>query len=167
MPIRAERSVDQDLLEDASAAIENALREQGYRAARAPYTRAETAGEMLVTFAIARGPLHRIESVETAGNARVTALDLAPLLQIKAGDPFVEARVGLVGAAITELYRVRGFASGRGQAQHPGACRRPPRSTSPIGRSRFATRSSKDRNRSSAAWWSRASPRSRPRSCRR
>ena len=41
---------------------------------------------------------------------RVTAADLAPLLQIKAGDPFVEARVGLIGAAITELYRVRGFA---------------------------------------------------------
>ena len=32
------------------------------------------------------------------------------MLQIKAGDPFVEARVGLIGAAITELYRVRGFA---------------------------------------------------------
>ena len=63
-----------------------------------------------MTFTIARGPLHRVESVEAAGNARVTAADLAPLLQIKAGDPFVEARVGLVGAAITELYRVRGFA---------------------------------------------------------
>ena len=110
VPIRAERSVDQDLLEDASAAIENALREQGYRAARAPYTREEKGGELIVTFTVARGPLHRVESVEAAGNARVTAADLAPLLQIKAGDPFVEARVGLVAAAITELYRVRGFA---------------------------------------------------------
>ena len=63
-----------------------------------------------MTFTIARGPLHRVESVEAAGTARVTAADLAPLLQIKAGDPFVEARVGLVAAAITELYRVRGFA---------------------------------------------------------
>jgi outer membrane protein insertion porin family len=111
IPIRAERSVDQDLLEDASAAIETALREQGYRAAQAPYTRAERDGELLVTFAIARGPLHRVDSVETTGHARVTAADLAPLLQIKSGEPFVEARVGLLGAAITELYRVRGFAS--------------------------------------------------------
>lgn len=110
VPIRAERSVDQDLLEDASLAIENALREQGYRNARAPYTRTEAGGELKLAFAIARGPLHRLESVVTAGNRRVTALDLAPLLQIKAGDPFVEARVGLVSAAITELYRVRGFA---------------------------------------------------------
>jgi outer membrane protein insertion porin family len=110
VPIRTERSVDQDLLEDASLAIETALREQGYRQARAPYARDEQGREMIVTFTIARGPLHRIGSVETAGQSRVTAADLAPLLQIKAGDPFVDARVGLVAAAITELYRVRGFA---------------------------------------------------------
>lgn len=109
IPIRAERSVDQDLLEDASIAIENALRATGYRNARAPYSRDEQSGELTLTFAIARGPLHRIASVETQGASRITALDLAPLLQIKAGDPFVESRVGLVSAAIGELYRVRGF----------------------------------------------------------
>ena len=55
VPIRAERSVDQDLLEDASLAIENALREQGYRNARAPYAREEKGGELVLTFTIARG----------------------------------------------------------------------------------------------------------------
>lgn len=110
VPIRAERSVDQDLLEDASLAIENALRDTGYRNARAPYSRDERAGELTLTFAIARGSLHRIESVVTQGNQRLTGVDLAPLLQLEAGDPFVEARVGLVSAAISELYRVRGFA---------------------------------------------------------
>lgn len=109
VPIRDERSVDQDLLEDASLAIEVALREQGYRAARAPYTREERNGELVVTFTIARGPLHRIASVDTRGNERIAPADLAPLLQLKPGEPFVEARVGLVAAAITELYRVRGF----------------------------------------------------------
>lgn len=109
VPIRAERSVDQDLLEDASLRIENALREEGYRNAQAPYSRQEDGGELVLTFTIARGPLHRIESVGTVGHARITAADLAPLLQIKPGDAFVEARAGLVSAAITELYRVRGF----------------------------------------------------------
>lgn len=109
IPIRAERSVDQDLLEDASIAIENALRAMGYRNARAPYSREEISGELTLTFAITRGPQHRIASVETQGHSGITALDLAPLLQIKAGDPFVESRVGLVSAAIGELYRVRGF----------------------------------------------------------
>jgi outer membrane protein insertion porin family len=109
VPIRAERAIDQDLLEDASLAIENALRERGYRNARAPYTREEQGGELIVTFTVARGPQHRIESVETSGNRQLAPADLAPLLQLKAGEPFVEARVGLVAAAITELYRVRGF----------------------------------------------------------
>ena len=110
VPIRAERSVDQDLLEDASRAIENALREQGYRAAQAPYTRQAQAGELVLTFTIARGPLHRVESIDTEGSAELDRAAVAPLLQIKPGEPFVEARVGAIAAAITELYRVRGFA---------------------------------------------------------
>ena len=110
VPIRAERSVDQDLLEDASRAIENALREQGYRAAQAPYSRQEQGGELVLTFTVARGPLHRVGSVETAGNKALDAAAIAPLLQIESGEPFVEARVGAIAAAITELYRVRGFA---------------------------------------------------------
>lgn len=109
VPIHAERAVDQDLLEDASLAIENALRDQGYRNARAPYTREEKGGELVITFAVARGRLHRVESMELSGNQKIPPADLAPLLQLKSGDPFVEARVGLVAAAITELYRVRGF----------------------------------------------------------
>jgi hypothetical protein len=33
--------------------------------------------------------------------------ELAPLLQIKAGDPFVEARAGLIAAASPALSRAR------------------------------------------------------------
>ena len=111
VPIRRERSVDQDLLEDSSRAIENALREQGYRTAQAPYAQQQRAGELLLTFTIARGPLYRVESVDVTGMSRLARAEIAPLLQLKPGDPFVEARVGLVAAAIAELYRVRGFAS--------------------------------------------------------
>lgn len=110
VPIRSERSVDQDLLEDASRAIENALRERGYRAAQAPYTRHEQNGELVLTFTIARGPLHRIDAIDTQGSVALDRSAIAPLLQIKPGEPFVEARVGAIAAAITELYRVRGFA---------------------------------------------------------
>lgn len=110
VPIRQERSVDQDLLEDASLAIERVLREEGYREARAPYTRTQTGGELLLTFTIARGPLHRVASVETAGERTLDRATLAPLLQIEPGEPFVEARVAAVAAALAELYRVRGFA---------------------------------------------------------
>ena len=110
VPIRSERSVDQDLLEDASVAIENALREQGYRAAQAPYSRQEKGNELILTFTISRGPLHRLDSIDIAGNTALDRAAIAPLLQLKPGEPFVQARIGAVAAAITELYRVRGFA---------------------------------------------------------
>lgn len=109
VPIRAERSVDQDLLDDASQRIETAFRQQGYRNARAPYTRAEQAGELVITFTIDRGPLHRIESIEVRGNVRIPHADLAPLLQLKPGEPLDDQRVSLVGNAIAVLYTVRGF----------------------------------------------------------
>ena len=110
VPIRAERTVDQDLLEDASVAIENALRVQGYRAAQAPYSRVQKGNELILTFTITRGPLHRLESIDVAGNAALDRAAVVPLLQVKPGEPFVQSRVGVIAAAITELYRVRGFA---------------------------------------------------------
>jgi outer membrane protein insertion porin family len=113
VPIREERSVDLDLLEDASRAIEAALRRQGFRAAQAPYRREQTGGELLLTFTVSRGPLHRIGAVDVAGYKGLDRSDIAPLLQLKTGEPFVEARVGAVAAAIGELYRVRGYSTVR------------------------------------------------------
>jgi outer membrane protein insertion porin family len=110
VPIRAERSVDLDLLEDASRAIEDGLRQEGYRSAQAPYARTQKGGELVVTFTVARGLLHRVDSVDIQGNTALDRAAIAPLLQIKPGEPFVEARAGVVAAAITELYRVRGYA---------------------------------------------------------
>ena len=50
VPIEREGSADEDLLEDSSNRIEEYLRAQGYRDARAPHTRQEKDGELLITF---------------------------------------------------------------------------------------------------------------------
>ena len=68
VPVREERSVDEDLLEDASRNIEAYLRERGYRAAQAPYARAERNGELVLTFTVTRGPLHHVNTVSIGGN---------------------------------------------------------------------------------------------------
>ena len=110
VPIRQERSVDLDLLEDASRNIEAFLRQQGYRAAEAPYVREERSGEMVLTFTVTRGPLHRLSSIDVVGSSVVPLSDIAPLLLLQPGEAFVDSRVATVVAALTELYRVRGFA---------------------------------------------------------
>ncbi|MCC7123792.1 MAG: BamA/TamA family outer membrane protein [Acidobacteria bacterium] len=106
--VRDERSVDEDLLEDASRNIEAFLRERGYRTAQAPYSRAEQGGELVLTFTVQRGPLHRVNAVSVSGNAAIGTGDIEPLLKLTRGDAFVDARVGAIAAAIEELYRVRG-----------------------------------------------------------
>jgi outer membrane protein assembly complex protein YaeT len=110
VPIREERSVDLDLLEDASRSIESFLRQQGFRSAQARYAREQREGAMVLTFTVTRGPLHTLASATIEGNAALADADLARLMQLKAGEPFVDTRVATVASAITELYRVRGFA---------------------------------------------------------
>ena len=110
VPIRQERSVDLDLLEDASRNIEAYLRQQGYRTAEAPYIREEKDGEMVLTFTVRRGPLHRLASLDVTGYEQIARSEIAPLLALQPGEAFSESRVATVASAITELYRVRGFA---------------------------------------------------------
>jgi outer membrane protein insertion porin family len=110
VPIAQERSVDLDLLEDASRNIEAFLRQQGYRDAQAPYVREANPNENVLTFTIRRGPLHRLNAIEVTGGTTLAPPEIAPLLKLEPGEPFVDTRVGTVAAALTELYRVRGFA---------------------------------------------------------
>ena len=109
VPVRRERSVDLDLLEDASRNIEAYLRQQGYRSADASYVREERGGEMVLTFTATRGPLHRLASLDVVGNRAVSSAEIAPLLKVQPNEPYTEARITAIVAAIGELYRVRGF----------------------------------------------------------
>ncbi|MBA3271490.1 MAG: BamA/TamA family outer membrane protein, partial [Acidobacteria bacterium] len=108
--IRAERSVALDLLEDASRNIQAFLRQQGYRSAEAPYVREMQADQMILTFTVTRGPLHRLATMDVTGSAAMARGDILPLLVLQPGEPFADGRVATVAAAVTELYRVRGFA---------------------------------------------------------
>jgi outer membrane protein insertion porin family len=110
VPIRQERSIDLDLLEDASRNIEAFFRQQGYRAAEAPYVRETRGGETVLTFTVARGSLHRLASLEAVGQKAIAPSEIEPLLVLQRGEPFVDSRVATVAAAVAEMYRVRGFA---------------------------------------------------------
>jgi outer membrane protein assembly complex protein YaeT len=111
VPIRAERSVEEDLLEDSSRNIERYLRDEGYREAAVRYERREERGELVLTFTVRRGPLHRVSSVELVGVQSLARSAIEPLLQLETGQPFVEERAATIASAVTELYRVEGFTS--------------------------------------------------------
>ena len=113
VPIEQLRSVDEEVIEDASRNIEQYLRLEGYRLAEAPAVRRRDAGLLTITFNVRRGPLHELESLDVDGVAQIAAEEVEGLLKLQTGEPYVDARVATVAAALAELYRVRGFAAVR------------------------------------------------------
>jgi outer membrane protein insertion porin family len=111
VPIAREHSVDEDLLEDAKFAIERHLRNQGFCNPRADYERTTAAAVLRITFTVARGPRCVLERAEVTGNVSISSEELNPLIQMKAGAPFIEATVGSDAARIQGLYRQRGFSA--------------------------------------------------------
>lgn len=109
VPVEREGSVDEDLLEDSTHRIEEFLHGQGYRDAAAPHARTETDGELVITFAVRKGPLYRVSRVDISGNASVPLTDFEPSQRLRDGTPFSEARLDADAAAIEEFYRRAGF----------------------------------------------------------
>ncbi|HEV8209699.1 MAG TPA: POTRA domain-containing protein, partial [Vicinamibacterales bacterium] len=111
VPVEREGSVDEDLLEDSSNRIEEYLRGQGYRDARAPHTRQATDGELVITFAVTRGQQFKVATYEISGNASVPLSDFESLLRLRDGQPFASTRLDADVQTIEDLYHRRGYAT--------------------------------------------------------
>jgi outer membrane protein insertion porin family len=109
VPVRTEASADEDLLEDSQSAIESYLHARGYRDAMASYTREERAGELVVTFRVARGPRYLVRSVAVTGNLVLPTQQLLSSIRLKEGEAFVRSTLAMGVGAIENTYRVSGF----------------------------------------------------------
>jgi outer membrane protein assembly complex protein YaeT len=116
VPIEREGSADEDLLEDSSNRIEDYLRAQGYRDARAPHSRELSAGELLIVFDVRKGPQYRVSTVEIAGGTSLGLPDLRTALRTRTGEAYTDANLDADVTAIESLYRTQGFAGVRVQA---------------------------------------------------
>jgi outer membrane protein insertion porin family len=113
VPVEREGSVDEDLLEDSTARIEDALKSEGYKDARAPHERAEQGGELVITFNVTRGQQYRIAQVSIGGNTSVPNEDLQSVLRLREGQPFSQAALDSEAASIEDVYRRSGFAAAK------------------------------------------------------
>jgi outer membrane protein insertion porin family len=111
VPIRAEASADEDLLEDSARAIEAFLKRDGHRDARVDYDRVPGINEVVITFTIDRGPRYQVSNVQITGNASLPTAEIRTLLRIKEEDVFSEETLGVGVANVRGTYRLRGFAS--------------------------------------------------------
>ena len=113
VPVAREASVDEDLLEDADLLIVNYLRSLGYRDAEVTHTRNGEDDEISIVFSVYRGPLYRVADVFIQGNENVSADILLGLVDLPAGDPFVNDNLDAGLAAIEGLYQRSGFTTAR------------------------------------------------------
>jgi outer membrane protein insertion porin family len=109
VPVRAEGSADEDLLEDANAAIEEYLQARGYRDAVVEYARTEGETAVTITYKVARGPRYVVDTIAISGNTVVPTMELVELLRVEAGEPYVQSVAGAGAGAIRNAYRTRGF----------------------------------------------------------
>jgi outer membrane protein insertion porin family len=109
VPVRAEGSVDEDLLEDANFAVEQYFQSRGYRDAVVTYTRDTRDGQLTITFTISQGRRHVVTMIALDGNRSIAPAELLQLLRVKEGDPFVQAALDGGVAAVRNAYRARGF----------------------------------------------------------
>lgn len=110
VPIQAEASVEEDLLEDSARAIESYFHDRGYRDAVASYTRDEQGGEQTIRFVVSRGARHVTERIQFNGNMAMSSVELLEALGVKQGTAFVQATVDTGLQRIRNTYRTRGFA---------------------------------------------------------
>ena len=112
VPVERENSATEDLLEDSIVAIRAYLRQQGYWKGDASWRREETAEALSLVFQIKKGMRYFVaEPVQLSGNQAIPADELRTMIGLKPGELFVESGLSGASAAITELYRQRGFAS--------------------------------------------------------
>jgi outer membrane protein assembly factor BamA len=109
VPVREEGSVDEDLLEDSSRAIQDYFLARGHRDVSVPYTSVEKGGELVITFTVTRGPRYVVDTVTIAGQLAVTAAEIREALGVEEGSPFVQPALASGVIAIQNIYRSRGF----------------------------------------------------------
>jgi len=109
VPVQTEGTADEDLLEDATVAIQEYWRDLGYQDATATYTRTESEGRLTITFTIARGSRFVVDTVRIEGNEAVSSATLVEVMQVQQGRPLVAVESGASVTAIQGVYRARGF----------------------------------------------------------
>jgi len=113
VPVEREGSVDEDLLEDSTARIEDALKARGYKDAMAPHQRAESDSEVLITFRVTRGQEYRIASTSISGNTMIPLAELPLSPRLREGQPFSQAVVDAEASLIEDVYRRAGFGAAK------------------------------------------------------
>lgn len=108
VPLRRQRSVDEDLLEDSDARVATYWRRLGYKDVKVTHTRQLSGDQLTITIHTEPGLKHVVEAVKVSGHSMPEA-DVLGALNVRAGEPFDEAKLATGIARLTASYRQLGY----------------------------------------------------------
>ena len=107
--IRQEGSVDDDLLDDTDAALENKLKREGYWRADVSHTSEDSNGVRIITFNVQRGLRYRIVAIDWSVGVKLPRAVIDKLQDAKVGDWFDQQRFEAGLMRIQAEYQRLGF----------------------------------------------------------
>jgi outer membrane protein insertion porin family len=88
VPMRRQRSVDEDLLEDSDERVASYWRRQGYRDVQVSHSREVQGDQLVITMHVDRGLRYLMDAVRIAGNAHLSDAIVRETLEIQPGSPY-------------------------------------------------------------------------------
>lgn len=109
VPVEAEGSVDEDLLEDSRARIVGWLRERGHWRAEVSYARETTDAGLAIVFTIRAGRVYRTGDIVIGGQRAMSDAEVRDRLRLKTDQVFSPSLLDQSESAIVRAYHDRGF----------------------------------------------------------
>jgi outer membrane protein insertion porin family len=109
VPMRRQRSVDEDLLEDSDQRVAAYWRRQGYHDARVSHTRVVEGDRLVVTMHVDRGRQHQIRDLRLTGNVHMNNETLLDTLGVRPGMPYDQSQVASGIARLRAAYQRLGY----------------------------------------------------------
>lgn len=113
VPVEAEGSVDEDLLEDSRARIVEWLRERGHWRADVTYARETVDDGLAIVFSVRAGRLYHTGDIVIGGQRAFETDEIRSLLRLRTGQIFSPSLLEQSEAALVRAYQDRGFPAAR------------------------------------------------------
>jgi outer membrane protein insertion porin family len=115
VPVYEENSVDSDLLNEGRSNLRDYLETRGYFDAKVGYKRENGPNQIVITYVVDRGMLHKLSEVVITGNKYFPAevirerMQVQPAGRLLSRGLFSQSLISRDMTAIEELYRANGF----------------------------------------------------------
>ena len=109
VPMRRQRSVDEDLLEDSDRRVAAYWKREGYKNVDVSHTREVQGTQLVVTMHTTLGVRYRIDDLKITGNAHLPPERVREALRIGPGDPYDPSRIATGILLLKTTYLRRGY----------------------------------------------------------